>query len=235
MRTWTTSRNKINVVKILGIRSNVFLITNGHNHILVDCSSKGHRHQLLWNLAKTGIRHLDALILTHSHFDHAGNAHYIRNRFNTRIIIHKNEAPFLQAGSSPLPDGTFFFTKMLVRIAGVLAGRLITYQECQADLTIEGKYSLQEYGLNAYILPTPGHSSGSVSVIIDDEIALTGDSLYGVVPGKVMPPFASDKGLLIRSWKDLLDTGSELFVPSHGKSHNRKSLTGCYTREVERS
>jgi glyoxylase-like metal-dependent hydrolase (beta-lactamase superfamily II) len=78
-------------------------------------------------------------------------------------------------------------------------------------------------GFNAYILHTPGHSSGSVSIIVDDEIALVGDTMFGIFPWSVFPPFADDVKQMTESWGKLLETNCRLFLPGHGTA-NKRSL-----------
>jgi len=191
---------------------------------------------LVWSLARLGISHIDALIVTHSHFDHAGNAHYIQNRFGASVIIHESESHYLLLGNSPLPKGTNWFTRIMINTFGGKATSLVSYEPCKANMKIKGKYLLDEFGINGYILETPGHSKGSVSVVVDDEIVLAGDALFGVFPGSVFPPFADDETQLINSWNVLLKTGAHLFIPSHGRPRSRKLLESCFnTRTSKKS
>jgi glyoxylase-like metal-dependent hydrolase (beta-lactamase superfamily II) len=227
MHHWTT-HSGYKIIRVLSFRCNAFLISNGVNNILVDCGSKRYRKQLVWSLAKLGIGHINALILTHSHFDHAGNSHYIQNRFGTSVFIHRNEADRLKWGITPIPGGTTILTRFLVRYFGKFAAPMMAYQPCQANLTISDKYRLESFGFNGYILHTPGHSIGSVSIIIDDEIVLAGDAIFGIKPDSVFPPYAEDVTLLIKSWKILIDTGAILFMPSHGRPRTLEVLKKCY-------
>ncbi|MBN2339447.1 MAG: Zn-dependent hydrolase, partial [Acidobacteria bacterium] len=94
----------------------------------------------------------------------------------------------------------------------------------------ESLHDLKDFGLNAYILHTPGHTSGSVSIIVEGEIALVGDAMFGILPGSVFPPFADDPGQLMASWGKLLDTGCSLFLPAHGSAIGRSLLQKEYHR-----
>ncbi|MGE5424588.1 MAG: hypothetical protein ACM3N9_04445 [Syntrophothermus sp.] len=86
---------------------------------------------------------------------------------------------------------------------------------------------------NLYLLHTPGHTAGSMSMIIDDEIALAGDTLFGVFKGSVFPPYAEDEELMIKSWKILLSTNCKLFMPSHGTSITRSLLEKSFKRRAK--
>jgi hydroxyacylglutathione hydrolase len=223
MKSWKTKSGYI-IWKVLNLRCNAFILSNGKTNLLIDCGSRHFRRQLIWGLAKLGINHIDALILTHSHHDHAGNSHYIQNRFHTKVIIHERESEFLRTGYSPIPDGTNPLTRFLVRkiVPGFISR--FSYLPCKANKTFAEHFSLQEYGFNAYILATPGHSVGSSSIVIDDEIVLAGDTIFGMFPGLILPPFADDALKMINSWKLLLETRASLFIPSHGQQRSRKLL-----------
>ena len=86
--------------------------------------------------------------------------------------------------------------------------------------------------VKAYLLHTPGHTSGSISLIIDDEIALVGDALFHILPWSVFPPFGNDIDQLIESWKKLLGTGCRLFLPAHGSEIKKELLERCYTKRA---
>lgn len=223
MNKWTT-KSGYAIHKILGFRCNVFLVSHDKHHFLIDCGSKSFRNPLMRNLNKLGINHLDGLILTHSHFDHAGNSLFIRNKFSCPVIIHSAEANYLATGCSPLPHGTNPITKFLINS---LNGKLpvwAQYEPCMPDIVISENYTLAEQGFEAYLMPTPGHSPGSTSLILDNEIAITGDAMFGIFPGSVFPPFADNVKQLIQSWELLLETGASIFLPSHGQSRQNSTL-----------
>lgn len=222
MRNWTTSGGN-RIIQILSGRSNVFLLTNGRADILIDTGPGFMWETLQKRLGQLQINKIDLLILTHSHFDHAANAAKIREKYNSRVIIHESEAGYLATGDNILPSGTNTVTKFLVRTFAGKFRSIALYQPCKYDYTVDDIFELSDFGFNAYLMHTPGHTSGSVSVITDNEIALVGDTMFGVFRRTVFPPFASDPGQLLNSWEKLLKTGCRLFIPSHG-SANSKAL-----------
>jgi len=229
MKTWKTSGGTI-IIRILSGRSNVFLVTNGTKNILVDTGCGFEWRLLKLRLNKLTVYHLDCLILTHSHFDHAGNAARIRKVFKTPVIIHSMEGHYLSSGTNPVPGGTFAYSKAIVKMLSWITSSIGRYRSCRHDILAESAYALSDFGINAYIMHTPGHSAGSVSVIIDDEIAIVGDAMFGVFPGSAFPPFAEDSRQLINSWGKLLDTGCSLFLPSHGSANRRELVQKDYHR-----
>lgn len=68
------------------------MLTNGKNNLLIDTSTRGLWNRLQKCLDQSGIRHIDYLIFTHAHFDHAGNACKIKEKYGAAVIVQKNEA-----------------------------------------------------------------------------------------------------------------------------------------------
>jgi glyoxylase-like metal-dependent hydrolase (beta-lactamase superfamily II) len=222
MKQWST-RSGYKIIRVLAGRSNVFLLTNGQSNILVD-TSPGFMWNLLQNrLAILKIEKIDLLILTHSHFDHAANAARLRDKYQALVLIHRSESKYLNSGDNILPSGTNRFSRFLVRTMAERFRSVARYQPCNADLIFYEVYDLADYGFNAYLMHTPGHTEGSCSLIVDNEFAITGDTMFGVFPGSIFPPFANDVSQLLKSWEMLLATGCKLFLPSHG-SENKRSL-----------
>ena len=102
------------------------------------------------------------------------------------------------------------------------------YDPADPDIYVDEKYDLKPLKLNAHIIHTPGHSKGSMSIVIDNEIALVGDAMFGVFGKSIYPPFADNPEILIESWGKLLDTGCSSFLPGHGKEISRELVEKQY-------
>lgn len=209
------------ITTVLSGRSNVFLLSGNAINILIDTSPGYKWKKLRTSLKELNINHIEFLILTHTHFDHAANAKKIRDEFGAKVIVNKLESDYLLKGDNPMIHGTVIPFRFIVRLVAPRILKKIKYEGCLSDILVDQKFDLKEFGLNAYILHTPGHSPGSQSVIIDEEIALTGDAMFGIFPGSVFPPFADNEIDLILSWKKLLETNCSLFLPSHGTANTR--------------
>jgi hydroxyacylglutathione hydrolase len=223
MKTWET-KNGYKITRALAGRSNVFLITHGQKHILVDTSPGSCWPKLQRSLNRLGIERLEALVLTHSHYDHAGNAARVQKKYKAPVIAHRSEASFLASGESIVPHGTNRLGRLLIDRLGRKFARSVVCEPCRADVLVDERLDLDGCGYNAYILHTPGHSPGSMSVIVDDEIALVGDAMFGIFPWSVFPPFAADSEQMVASWGKLLATDCRLFLPAHGRADGRTLL-----------
>ena len=223
MKSWTTKGGH-RITRVLGGRSNVFLVEAGGYSLLFDSSVGKYRKKIRQGLHEAGIDTIDYLILSHVHFDHMGNASFIKRQYGAWVIVQENEADFLRHANSPVPAGTNFFTRFLVRRMAPGMTSWFTCMPCEPDITVSDRYDFSAENMNAYLLHTPGHSIGMMSLIVDDEIALVGDALFGIFPGSIFPPFADDVPELIRSWGKLLLTGCRLYLPAHGRAIPKKML-----------
>lgn len=229
LKTWKT-KSGYEIIRILSGRSNAFIVNNGTNCMMVDSSRSNQWRKLRKRLRLLQIDHIDLLILTHSHFDHAENAGKLKEEFHPKILIHQSEADYLRNGDSPLPQGTIFFTRIILKLFAKLMQPRFTYQGVLCDIEVASRFDLNPWGYNAYIIHTPGHTRGSMSVIIDDEIALVGDAMVGEIKTSIFQPFADDIGEAVRSWQRLLDTDCSTYLPAHGGAIRRKLVLKEYER-----
>ena len=82
------------------------------------------------------------------------------------------------------------------------------------------EFSLAEYEIPGKIIHTPGHSMGSVSVLLETGDAFVGDLAMNKFPLRFnlgLPIFTEDLRKVRESWKLLLDQGAETIYPAHGK------------------
>jgi len=229
MKRWTT-RNGISIIQLLNGRCNVFLLTCQSVTILVDTGTRLQWKKLHRRLQFLNIQQIDYLILTHAHYDHCENAPTVKQYYHPTIITHRDEAVTLCSGRGAIPRGTNGLTRLITDWFGDWYGALKAIR-LQCDIQIDAVYDFHSWGLNAYILPTPGHSTGSVSLIVDHEIAIVGDAMFGVFRRSVFPPFAMDPKQLVDSWGLLMNTDCRLFLPGHGKAIAMQKLEDDYNRQ----
>ena len=79
--------------------------------------------------------------------------------------------------------------------------------------------SLADYGIAGRIVYTPGHTAGSISVLLDSGEAIVGDMAMNSLPMRLSPGlavFADNLPQLIASWRMLLSRDVQTIYPSHG-------------------
>ena len=216
------------VVRLTPARCNIFAVTRNGRTILIDTGISFDRARIEHALAKKGLVP-EAIVLTHTHFDHAGNAAWLAREYGAEVVVQEAEARSLAEGDTPIPEVTDAVTRGLVSM-GKKVIPMFRYEPCVADHVFSDQYDLNRFGINGYIIHTPGHSPGGATVVIDGVVAVAGDSIIGTIPGKPFPPFADDVDLLLTSWRKIIDTGCETFLPGHGKPVGRDELIREYEK-----
>jgi len=121
-----------------------------------------------------------------------------------------------------LPEGTFPIARLIVNLGKKIGQRKFGYKPFIPDLLVTDKLDLKMF--NVSIISTGGHSAGSISIIVDNEIAIVGDAMLGVFKESVFPPFADDTKEMVKSWGRLLETKCHTFLPGHGHAIKRELL-----------
>jgi len=215
--------------------SNSYLIVSGGRGILVDAGSTSKIKNLRTALEKNNLSFSDIvlIVLTHTHYDHVSCLAEIKERSGAKVLVHAADKKYLEKGMTPFPRGTMWFSKIISGIGKTLLVSKSKYPPVSPEIAIRGKYDLGKYIPGAKVIPTPGHTAGSISLVIKNEAAFVGDALFNIIPGTVFPPFANDVPELLKSWEKLIATGCITFYPSHGKSFPLQKLKDSYEKEKE--
>jgi glyoxylase-like metal-dependent hydrolase (beta-lactamase superfamily II) len=134
--------------------------------------------------------------------------------------MHKRDKENLEKGQVQFPPGVTGWGRFLMAILGRLKP-LIRFPASRVDIVLKDEeMSLEPYGIPGRVIPTPGHSAGSVTVLLETGEAFVGDMAMNGLPmrlGPGLPIFAVDVARLKKSWKSLLDRGAKTIYLSHGK------------------
>lgn len=97
----------------------------------------------------------------------------------------------------------------------------MAFPRLKADLVLgNNDQSLSEFGIDGKIIFTPGHTHGSVSVLLDSGEAFVGCLIHNKAPfvfKPSLPIYAMDISLLKESLKMMIDRGAKILYPGHGK------------------
>lgn len=231
MRIWKTKKgNKI--IQVLWGRSNAYLIFIDNNIILVDTGKTSAYNTLKKNIESLDITIADvsAIILTHTHFDHCQSTKTIKQKSDCQIIVSGSAANSIKNGYTKLPAGTIYVTRLIAKLGCLMGKRKFGYEPFEPDIFINGDYDLTVANGKIKIIETPGHSADSISILVDNEIAIVGDVMFGVFKNSVVPPYSDDILRMIESWGKLLNTDCRIFIPGHGKEISRDLLEKEYEK-----
>ena len=200
----------VSIVNV-GYRStNYWVISAGRSRLLVDLGWPGTMGTLRANLNRLDIplEEIRFGLATHFHIDHAGLAQDLKNA-GVPLLTIDVQVPFIQ-----------------------LMKRHIKPQDHFTDIAIEGntvipaaesRALLRQISIDGEILHTPGHSEDSVSLLLDDGSAFTGDLTDPRMVG------IEDPDVVRTSWQRLKDRGATLVYAGHGPVRSMPPLDSPLT------
>ncbi len=202
--------------------------------IAVDAGAPKKGAAFLRGLERASIRPEDVslVVLTHGHWDHVGSAAEIKSITGAKLSLHQTEVTWLEQSRMTLPPGVTPWGKVLIRVIKLFMP-LIDVPPATVDLPLtDAGLLLKDYGIPGRIVHTPGHTFGSVSVVLDDGRAFVGDLAMNTPPLRFspgLPIFAEDMDGVINSWRLLLDQGVTTIYPAHGKPFSADMIRQAIT------
>ena len=224
----------VKVIRIPVSYANSFLIKNGNRSVLIDTGKKNYATYILSKLKKHGVEPSDValIIQTHTHFDHSGNTSELKALTGAKVLVHEKEAACLAKGYTRIPNGTNILTNFIASLGRKIYPSLAAYRAVDPDIVINEKFSLAPFGIDGYVLPTPGHTEGSVSVVIENRIIIAGDCFFPVYPRSVFVPFGNNVPQLLKTWKLIFDLNINDIYAGHGPKFSRERGIICYQRKI---
>lgn len=203
----------------------VYLIEESGSVTIVDAGVPGYYGELVAELAAMGRRLEDvtALVLTHGHSDHIGFAERLRTEEGVPVSVHELDAA-LARGEVDNPSSGMGEKRLSSLLAfllwGARKGALRTTNLTEVSTFGDGA-TLDVPGA-LRVIPTPGHTPGSVALHAPAHDALlVGDafSTYSVVRGVSGPqiaPFTADPDEALASLSRLEGLEAGWVLPGHG-------------------
>lgn len=194
-----------------------FLI-RGDKHILVDTGVKGGEEKVIKKIIESGIdpNDIELILLTHGHDDHFGGAEILRERTGAKIAIHKNDVENLRNGNNGKLEPTSKISKLLSKIMN--SNKKTTKKGLEPDIIMEEKLDLSELGIKGEVISTPGHTPGSISIVLDSKEAIVGDLMMAFFPKKKpkYPMWATSISEVNESISKIMEFSPEIIYVGHG-------------------
>lgn len=192
----------MNIEKIVNdlLGTNTYIISNGSNAIIVDPGSDFEKIDIK---IKTNNLNLIGVLLTHGHFDHCYSAYSFEKMSIPIFVANADKGKVLNDG-----DMSMFVAN--------------TFQSCKSVKVFnEAILNLGDFSIK--VLQTPGHTLGSVSFLIDNNI-FVGDLFFKNGVGRY-DLYDGSEQLLVNSIKSICLLGDDINVyPGHGDNTTIKEV-----------
>lgn len=181
------------------IQNNVYLIGGDEGLLVVDPGSEPERI-----LQAIGDRKVDAIVLTHCHWDHVGAAKALRDATGAPVAAGAVDAPVI-CGDAALDSSHQPF------------------DPCPVDAALRDGDTLEAAGGRWQVVETPGHTPGGICLFLDGgegggrPILVSGDTLFRGTHGRT--DFAGgDPAAMQESLRHLAQLPPEtLVLPGHNE------------------
>jgi len=158
----------------------------GANCYLVSCEKTkkeavidpGSGSQMLSKWIKEHDVEITRIILTHGHYDHIGAVEDLRREFQAKVAIHQDDAEMLNNSRKNLAS---------------FMGWDFTIPP--ADILLEDNQVIEIGEKKLQVLHTPGHSPGSICLLLEDGL-ISGDTLFEGSVGRTDFPGGDMRKLL---------------------------------------
>lgn len=146
------------VVGFLEVNNYLLIDEKTKEAVLIDCTEKNtHIDEALIEYDAK----LKYVLLTHGHFDHVLGVNDFKKKYGCKVYIHKGDEPLLE-NIDKFMSGFGFGTTEVQKVDGFIdGGQNLTFGD---DIKIR-------------IIHTPGHSPGSVSYLVGDDL-FSGDTIF---------------------------------------------------------
>jgi ribonuclease/clavin/mitogillin len=190
--------SSFSVVNVGYLSTNYWVVSAGKSRLLVDLGYPGTMGSMRARLKQMDIplQEIKYALATHFHIDHAGLAQELKMAGVGLLVLDT------QVAAIPLMKK---FTKPQDHYVDILLdGNInISFKESRSLLA--------QIGILGEILPTPGHSNDSVSLLLDDGSVFTGDLTQ-------LEYAWGEAGKVVKaSWQLLKERGAKRIYPAHGE------------------
>lgn len=150
------------------LQNNVYLVSDGETTMAVDPTAEPER------ILEAAGGHIDAIVLTHRHFDHVGGAAALRGLTGAPVIASEPDAPYIcgeKTDDEPMPRWT----------------------PCPVDVVVHHGDVIELGSMPWKVIGTPGHTPGSICLLLAPQfgsnpegapVLIAGDTLFEASIGR---------------------------------------------------
>jgi len=189
-------------------------VIRGQRHILVDPGPPDRAGELLEQLSRNRISlgDIGLIVLTHGHPDQFGSASRLKEWTQAPVAVHELDAEYVHWGTVPP-------LKPVTRLGTLCKFAYNAKPEpVEPDIILREGDRLSRYAGSGRVILTPGHTAGSISILLPDGQCIVGDllmrSLRAGTPS--LSWYAEAPSDLQQSLQKVVSAGARALLPTRG-------------------
>jgi len=204
---------------------NAYLIT-GSRHVLVDPGPPGSAGELLEQLSRHRISlgDIGLIVITHGHPDHFGSASQYKEWTRAPLAVHELDAEYVNFGSVPVLKPTTRLGSLFKSLFNMKANPV------EPDIILRDGDKLNRYAGQGRVVQTPGHTAGSISILLPDGNCIVGDLLMRGLSARTpsLPWFAENESEVRESLQRVVNLGARTLLAGHGGPFDVEQLASRF-------
>lgn len=192
--------------------TNCYLITGEEGSILVDTGIEKNRFELYEKLRYKNVR---LILLTHGHNDHVANAGFLQKKLNVPVGMNLKDQWLVGSNADSVIEADTVPGRILRRITQ----RSMEQEQIDpfpVDYFFRDGDTLEDFGIPAEIRALPGHTPGSIGLLVNGTDFIVGDAMFHFF--RPAPSYLyEDREQMLKSVERIRESGAKLIYPGHGK------------------
>lgn len=165
----------------------------------------------------------DKLIITHEHYDHISGVNYFKNKYGLGLLCDKECAERICDAKSNSARYFEAFSQLQTYNTQARNIAIDTNYTCTAEYIFDYEMQFSWHGNEFYLFSLPGHSPGSIGILVNEKYLFSGDSVFMDKDIELRFPGGSDKLWIEESIPKILSLSDDIIVyPGHGEKFTLK-------------
>jgi len=156
--------------------------------------------------------------LTHCHIDHIQNAAALSKVLSAPIAIHKSDYELIRDNTYEPMSADSLLGKVVLAVSS-RSFRRDKVEFFEPDVYLNDGDTLDGYGMKATVIWLPGHTKGSIGILVGSSDLFVGDALMNIA--------YPTKSLLYGNWRDMIRSADKISTFKDATIHfgHGKSVT----------
>jgi glyoxylase-like metal-dependent hydrolase (beta-lactamase superfamily II) len=204
--------------------ANTFIVEDAPGLVVIDAGMPHRARQIVRAIQALGHdpQQVQLILITHGHIDHAGSAVELRKLTGAPIAMHADDLRLVETRTLKIPPGRTATTEMIGTLLRMF-GWVVPLDTFTPDVWLTEEQSLREFGFDACIAHTPGHTAGSVSMLCSDGTMFVGDAILNMAH-VAFPLFWEDAAAAYSSALKIHALKPRVCFTAHGRDFDPSEL-----------